>query len=43
MLENGYDPTSAEIDGRLENVQSPEAMLHTVQLLISKHDSPPVV
>ena len=40
MLENGYDPTSAEIDGRLENIHSPEAMLDTVQLLISKPDPP---
>jgi CheY-like chemotaxis protein len=38
MLENGYDPTSAQIDGRLENIHSPEAMLDTVQLLISKPD-----
>jgi CheY-like chemotaxis protein len=36
MLYNGYDPTDAEVDGRLENVQSPEALLDTVQLLISK-------
>ena len=36
MLENGYDPTSAEIDGRLENIHSPEEMLDTLQLLISK-------
>ena len=43
MLENGYDPTSAEIDGRLENIHSPEAMLDTVQLLISKPDAPPLV
>lgn len=43
MLENGYDPTSAEIDGRLENIHSPEAMLDTIQLLISKPDLPPVV
>ena len=40
MLENGYDPTSAEIDGRLENIHSPEAMLDTIQLLISKPDAP---
>jgi len=38
MLYNGYDPTAAEVDGRLENVHSPEAMLDTVQLLISKPD-----
>lgn len=43
MLENGYDPTSAEIDGRLENIHSPEAMLDTVQLLISKPAAPPLV
>ena len=36
MLENGYDPTSAEIDGRIQNLHSPEALLDTVQLLISK-------
>lgn len=42
MLENGYDPTSAEIDGRLENLHSPEALLDTVQLLISKPGPPPV-
>ena len=36
MLYNGYDPTDAEVDGRLENVHSPEALLDTVQLLISK-------
>lgn len=43
MLENSYDPTSAEIDGRLENIHSPEAMLDTVQILISKPAAPPVV
>ena len=36
MLYNGYDPTLAEVDGRLENVESPQALLDTVQLLISK-------
>jgi len=36
MLYNGYDPTDAEVDGRLENVHLPEALLDTVQLLISK-------
>jgi len=35
---NGYDPTDAEVDGSLENVQSPEALLDTVQLLISKRE-----
>ena len=43
MLYNGYDPTMAEVDGRLENVHSPEAMLDTVQLLISKPDALPSV
>jgi hypothetical protein len=43
MLENGYDPTSAEIDGRLENIHSPEAMLDTVQLLISKPHGPTTI
>ena len=42
MLENGYDPTSAEIDGRIQNVHSPEALLDTVQLLISKPGISPV-
>jgi len=36
MLYNGYDPTLAEVDGRLENVESPQALLDTIQLLISK-------
>ena len=36
MLYNDYDPTLADVDGRLENVESPQAMLDTVQLLISK-------
>lgn len=36
MLYNGYDPTLAEVDGRLENVHSPKALLDTVQLLISR-------
>ena len=43
MLENSYDRTSAEIDGRLENIHSPAAMLDTVQLLISKPDAHPIV
>ena len=38
MLYNGYDPTLAEVDGRLENLYSPEAFLDVIQLLISnKH------
>jgi len=35
MLYNGYDPTLAEVDCRLENLHSPEAFLDLVQLLIS--------
>ena len=36
MLYNGYDPTLAEFDSRVENVESPQALLDTIQLLISK-------
>ena len=36
MLYNGYDPTAAKVDGRLENLHSPESLLDTVQILISK-------
>ena len=35
MLYNGYDPTVAEVDGRLENTHSPEAFLDVIQLLIA--------
>jgi DNA-binding NarL/FixJ family response regulator len=35
MLYNGYDPTVAEVDGGLENVRDPQALLDTVQLLLS--------
>lgn len=35
MLYNGYDPTLAEVDGRLENLHSPERFLDVIQLLIS--------
>ena len=38
MLYNGYDPTLAEVDGRLENMHSPEAFLDVVELLISNRD-----
>ena len=40
MLYNGYDPTAAEVDGRIENLISPESLLDTVQLLISKPGAP---
>ena len=43
MLYNGYDPTAAKVDGRLENLHSPESLLDTVQVLISKPDAPFVV
>ena len=33
-LYNGYDPTLAEVDGRLETLHSPEAFLDVVHLLI---------
>lgn len=36
MLYNGYDPTSAPVDGRLENLHSPEALVDMVQMLISR-------
>jgi DNA-binding response OmpR family regulator len=36
MLYNDYDPSAAEVDGRIENLISPESLLDTVQLLISK-------
>jgi DNA-binding response OmpR family regulator len=35
MLYNGYDPTVAKVDGRLENLHSPEAFLDAIQLLIA--------
>lgn len=35
MLYNGYDPTAAEVDGRLENMRDPQALLDTVQVLLS--------
>ena len=39
MLYNDYDPSAAEVDGRIENLISPESLLDTVQLLISKPSS----
>ena len=36
MLYNGYDPTAAKVDGTLENLHSPESLLDTVEVLISK-------
>src|SRR5436305_14616685 len=41
MLYNGYDPTLAEVDGRLENLHSPEAFLDVVELLISNKEATP--
>ena len=34
MLYNGYDPTAAVVDGRLENMRDPQALLDTVQILL---------
>ena len=33
MLYNGYDPTTADVDGRLENVHSPEVLVEVIGLL----------
>src|SRR2546421_1633054 len=41
MLYNGYDPTLAEVDGRLENLHSPEAFLDVVALLLSNKEATP--
>ena len=41
MLYNGYDPTLAEVDGRLENLHSPEAFLDVVDLLLSNKEATP--
>ena len=35
MLYNGHDPTAAKVDGRLENMADPLAILNAVQLLLS--------
>ena len=35
MLYNGYDPTAAKVDGRLENMRDPQALLDIVQLLLA--------
>ena len=40
MLYNGYDPTTAEVDGRLENMLDPQALIDTVQLLLSPNRAP---
>jgi DNA-binding response OmpR family regulator len=34
MLYNGYDPTVANVDGRLENMHSPEAFVNTIRVLV---------
>lgn len=41
MLYNGYDPTSAAVDGRLENTLEPQALIDTVQLLLSPNRTSP--
>jgi DNA-binding NarL/FixJ family response regulator len=42
MLYNGYDPTAALVDGRLENMSDPQALLDTVQVLLSPSGDKPV-
>jgi DNA-binding NarL/FixJ family response regulator len=43
MLYNGYDPTAASVDGRLQNTHSPKALVSTIRLLIGGplHRRPP--
>ncbi len=33
MLYNGYDPTTAPVDGSIHNLESPEAMLEMIRFL----------
>lgn len=33
MLYNGYDPTAAVVDGRLENMHDPQSLVETLGLL----------
>jgi len=40
MLYNGYDPTTAKVDGRLENLHSPQAFVQTIRLLIGQPAKP---
>ena len=42
MLYNGYDPTAAVVDGRLENMRDPQALLDTVQVLLSPKQQPQI-
>lgn len=34
MLYNGYDPTVAKVDGRLENMHDPQLLVDTLKLLL---------
>ena len=36
MLYNGYDPTTAHVDGSIHNLESPEAMLDMIRFLTMK-------
>src|SRR6185436_9624062 len=36
MLYNGYDPTTAKVDGRLENMHNPRAFVSAIQLLLGR-------
>jgi DNA-binding response OmpR family regulator len=40
MLYNGYDPTVAKVDGRLQNTLSPQALVSTIRLLIGRPPQP---
>ena len=35
MLYNGYDPTTAKVDGSLHNLESPNVLLRTIDFLIA--------
>jgi len=35
MLYNGYDPTQAQVDGSLHNLDTPEAMLNVIGFMTS--------
>lgn len=39
MLYNGYDPTTAEVDGRLENVHDPRALVDMLALLLRPEEA----
>ena len=41
MLYNGYDPTAAEVDGRIENVHDPVALIDTLAMLLHPQPADP--